>query len=223
MQPGQGANVTSDGTGVDESWDSIRADGSIQYAELDIAPREMREPGWVDAFFRFLGDILEPIGQLFGAAWPVVQVVLIATAMLMALLLLYRLLAPIFAARVVLEGDTPDDWTPARAEALALLSDADRLADAGQFDEATHMLLQRSVAQIGSARPSWVEPSSTARELAGLAALPDAARRTFSIIAERVERSMFALKPLARSDWETARRAYAEFALQSLDSSGEKR
>ncbi len=223
MQSGQGANVASGGTGADESWDSIRADDSIQYAELEIAPRELREPGWLDAFFRFLGEILSPIGQLFGAAWPVVQVILIATAVLMVLFLLYRLLAPLFAARVMPGGDTPGEWTPARAEALALLSDADRLAEAGQFDEATHMLLQRSVAQIGSARPGWVEPSSTARELAGLAALPEAARRTFAIIAERVERSLFALKPLARSDWETARSAYAEFALQSLDTSGERR
>jgi len=109
-----------------------------------------------------------------------------------------------------------DHWVPQEAEALALLEEADRLAAAGDYDEATHLLLKRSVGQIAAARPEWVDPSSTARELAVLAALPDGARSAFAIIAERVERSLFALRKLGAEDWQAARAAYAEFALQSL-------
>ena len=70
-------------------------------------------------------------------------------------------------------------------------------------------------------RPDWVEPSSTARELAALPALPDGARTAFRIIAERVERSLFALRALDRADWEAARAAYADFALARLNVRGQ--
>ena len=97
------------------------------------------------------------------------------------------------------------------------MEEADRLAGEGRFEEATHLLLQRSVNQIATAQPGWVEPSTTARELAALQALPHSARSAFGTIAERVERSLFALRSLDRGDWETARAAYAEFALARLD------
>jgi hypothetical protein len=110
-----------------------------------------------------------------------------------------------------------EEWQPEHAATLALLEDADRLAAEGRFDEATRLLLQRSVGQMAAARPDWVEPSSTARELAALPALPEAARTAFRVIAEQVERSLFALRALERSDWEAARAAYADFALARLN------
>ena len=94
-----------------------------------------------------------------------------------------------------------------------LLDDADRLAAEGRYDEATHLLLKRSVGQIARARPDLLAPSSTAREIADLRALPEAARGSFAVIAERVERSLFALRGLSADDWQAARAAYAEFAL----------
>jgi len=99
------------------------------------------------------------------------------------------------------------------AAALALLDEADRLAADGRFDEATHLLLQRSVGQIAEARPDLVEPSSTAREIAAQPALPEKARGAFAVIADRVERSLFALRRLSLEDWQAARAAYADFAL----------
>jgi hypothetical protein len=95
---------------------------------------------------------------------------------------------------------------------LALLDDADRLAAEGRYDEATHLLLQRSVGLIAAARPDLLEPSATAREIARLPALPETARRAFSVMADRVERSLFALRRLTPDDWHAARAAYAEFA-----------
>ena len=110
-------------------------------------------------------------------------------------------------------------WAPAAGDALALLEDADALAAQGRYDEATHLLLKRSVGQIAAARPDLVEPATTARELAALPSLPDGARTAFGTIATRVERSLFALRTLSADDWQAARAAYAEFALARLPAS----
>ena len=79
--------------------------------------------------------------------------------------------------------------------------------------------------------PKWAEKSatlgplkvdplvmkdSTAREIAGLAALPERARQAFAHISVRVERSRFAMRGLDAADWQSARAAYAEFALERL-------
>ena len=106
------------------------------------------------------------------------------------------------------------EWAPDRAEAIALLEDADRLAAAGRFGEAVHLLLKRSVRHIADARPDWLMPASTAREIAMMPALPEAARQAFGTIAARVERSLFALRDLDSGDWQAAREAYAKFALE---------
>ena len=50
-------------------------------------------------------------------------------------------------------------------------------------------------------------------DIASLPALSDSARNAFAVIAERVERSLFALRRLSAEDWQAARAAYAEFAL----------
>jgi hypothetical protein len=144
------------------------------------------------------------------------QWILIGLLVAGALWFLWKLLAPALRPRVRADDAEEIEWVPQREEALALLEDADRLAAEGRYDEATHLLLKRSVHQIASARPDWVEPSSTARELAALPALPDAARMAFGTIATRVERSLFALRSLGAEDWQAAREAYAAFALQRL-------
>lgn len=195
-------------------WDAVRADDTIQFTPIDL-PERQEPPGWLTALLEALGDFFAPIGRALGMSWPVFKWVLLAIGVLLAGYLLWRLLAPALARRKR-PTDEKQAWAPDRAEALALLEDADRLAAEGRYDEATHLLLQRSVGQIAAARPDWVEPSSTARELAALTALPEAARTAFAVIAERVERSLFALRSLGAEDWQAARAAYAEFALQRL-------
>lgn len=193
----------------------MRGDGSIQYAPVDVPEQPPPDLDWLDDLFGWLGDVLGPLGEMLGLSWPVLKWILLGLAALALLLLLWRLLAPLLE-RPPRAGGDEEEWAPRREEALALLEEADRLAGEGRFDEATHLLLHRSVAQIAAARAGWVEPSSTARELAVLPALPQAAREAFRVIAERVERSLFALRRLGREDWETARAAYAEFALHKL-------
>lgn len=207
-------------------WEALHADGAIQFAPVAVQPALPSEPGWLlralNRLFGILAELFAPLGRVFAGAWGWLQWVLLALAILFALVLLARLLGPGLGTRNKRKSGGPqqEEWHPDAAASLALLEDADRLAAEGRYEDATHLLLQRSVGHIAAARPDWVEPSSTARELAALPALPDAARAAFRTIAERVERSLFALGTLDRGDWEAARAAYAEFALARLGPEG---
>lgn len=216
--PDSGASPSFDGA----AWERLRDDGDLQFAPVDIPEIKPPEPSWFEKMlarvFDFLGELLAPVGQLLGASWWWLQWVLLAALIAFVAVLLLRMFDPGAGSRRASAAAAPaDEWHPEAAASLALLEDADRLAAEGRFDEATRLLLQRSVGQIAAARPDWVEPSSTARELAALPALPDGARTAFRIIAERVERSLFALRALDRADWEAARAAYADFALARLN------
>lgn len=210
-------NPAGSSASAPEGWDKLRAAGDIQFAPVAVPDVPPREPNWFErmlqAVFEFIGDVLAPAGQWLGEWWGVIQWVLIALVGGFVIYWLVRSLGPMVRRRAAATSNDAEEWRPDKAASLALLEDADRLAAEGRFDEATHLLLTRSVGQIASARPEWVEPSSTARELAGLAALPHAPRAAFAVIAERVERSLFALERLDRADWEAARAAYAGFAL----------
>lgn len=207
-------------------WEALHADEAIQFAPVEIPAVPPREPNWLlqalDRLFAWLGDLFAPLGAALGGAWGWLQWVLLGLVVLLALVLLARLLGPgLGTGSRRAQADSADaPWRPDAAASLALLEEADRLAAEGRYDEATHLLLQRSVGHIAAARPDWTRPSSTARELAALPALPEAARAAFRVIAERVERSLFALRSLERADWEAARAAYADFALARLDAQG---
>ncbi len=207
---------------LDESWEGVRGDGDIQFEQIEIPQIPMRQPSaferWLDDVFLWLAELFAPIGTAIANSWWFLQWVLLAVLVGFILYLIVRMIGPISRQDSGASEEEVPEWQPDRQESLALLEDADRLAAEGRFDEATHLLLKRSVGQIARARPDWVEPSSTARELASLKSLPDAARKAFATIAERVERSLFALRSLDRTDWETARAAYAEFALAKIES-----
>jgi hypothetical protein len=219
-------------------WEAVRASGDIQFAPMAPAkPPEL--PHWLkdlqkwlaDIFDpigkwlaevlaplgRFLRDLLEPLARLLGISWPVFEKILIVLAVLGVLVLVWRIVAPLVVARRARTAPIAEpEWTPVHAAAVALLEDADRLAAEGRFGEAVHLLLQRSVSHIAEARPDWLQPASTAREIAGLQLLPQSARQAFGVIAARVERSLFALRDLDVEDWQAARSAYADFALARL-------
>ena len=200
------------------AWEAIRANSEIQYAPITM-PERAPPPDWLMEVLRFLEQIFGPVARFLGISWPVLQWILLAIVVITVLWLAWRLIEPI--ARIRLnrrekQADEQEAWAPDRSEAMALLGDADQLAAEGRYDEAAHLLLMRSVGQIATARPDWLEPSSTAREIATLPALPDRARAAFSTIAGHVERSLFALRRLDVQDWQAARAAYADFALAEL-------
>lgn len=184
---------------------------------MDITAKPPELPGWLEALGRLLRSLFEPLGRAIGISWPVLQWVLLGLVALFILYAAWRFSEPLRQGwKRKDQAEAAPEWRPDQAEALALLEDADRLAGEGRFDEATHLLLRRSVQQIQAARPDWVRRASTAREIAGIAALPDRARAAFGLIAARVERSLFALRNLDAEDWQAARAAYAEFALERL-------
>lgn len=215
-----GAAAASDAA---SDWQAVRHSADIQYAPLPQPkfqePPQM--PAWlrelVEALGRALEAIFGPVGRLLGMSWPVFQWVLLGMAGLLALFLLWQLGRYLLDRRRAVGGDEEaPHWTPSHADAMALLEDADRLAREGRFGEATHLLLRRSVSQIRDARPDWLFPASTAREIAMLPMLPEAGRRAFGAIAERVERCLFALRDLDAQDWAAARAAYSDFARVEL-------
>ena len=197
-----------------QAWQAVRDSADIQFAPLPpVKPPET--PGWLSALGEALSKLLSPLGEAIGLSWPVVEVILLALAVLGLLLIGWRVVLPLLRRqRPAREAEA--DWSPRQAEALALLEDADRLAVEGRYAEAAHLLLQRSVHHIAEARPHWLLPASTAREIARLPQLPAAARAAFAVIAGRVETSRFAHRALTLEDWQDARRAYAEFSLAGL-------
>jgi hypothetical protein len=214
-----GPQIADEGADALRDWEGVRAASDIQFAPLPpVQPQDVQgAPEWLQTIFRALEALFAPLGRLLGLSWPIFQYVLIALAALLALLLLWRLLAPLIEAWRSRPGpEAEDTWIPQRADAVALLEDADRLAAEGRFGEATHLLLQRSIRQIGDARPEWLIPASTAREISVLPMLPERGRRAFGTIADRVERCVFALRDLDAQDWSVARAAYAEFARVEL-------
>lgn len=209
-----GSNATS----AAQNWEAIHADPTIQFAPVPPAPLppDPEVPEWLRNLGDSLGEWLRPLGEWLATSWPILKWVMIGAAVLCLALIAWYLLKPLLGWRPRAKEDEPE-WVPDRDDALSLLEDADALAAAGRYDEATHLLLIRSVGQIRAARPDWLEPSSTAREIAALPSLPDRARTAFSTIAERVERSLFALRNLDAGDWQAARSAYADFALARID------
>jgi hypothetical protein len=197
-------------------WAVVRASTDIQYAPMPPIKPPV-PPAWLKILGEWLRSIFEPLGKALGMSWPTIQYVLIALGSVMALYLFWRLvLEPLLAMRGKPKAVSEPEWTPARAAAVALLADADKLAGEGRYGEAAHLLLQRSVHHIAEARPGWLHPASTAREIAGFPMLSDRARNAFTAISTRVERSLFALRNLDADDWKAARDAYADFALAEL-------
>lgn len=197
-------------------WEAVRGASDIQYAPLPPLQPPV-PPDWLKRLGEWLSDLFEPLGRALGVSWPVLEKVLIALALLGAAFLLWRLvIAPLLALRRRPKPEPEPEWAPRHAHAVALLADADRLAGEGRYGEAARLLLQRSVHHIAEAQPHWLQPATTAREIATLPRLPERARQAFGVIAARVERSLFALRDLDAGDWQAARAAYADFALEQF-------
>src|SRR3569623_3053163 len=121
--------------------------------------------------------------------------------------------APRTRARQVEVAAEEEAWAPDAAPAREWLEEADALAARGLYAEAVHHLLFRSVEDIKRRRPQIVRPSLTSRELAGASGIPTIARVLFARIARQVEISLFGGRAVGAEDWQSARAAYADFAL----------
>ena len=193
------ADTPVDPAALDAAHRELRADRSLQF-DLPSAPPEPPEPRWIEALFEWLGDHGEAI------FW---------TLLVLGLALVLYLLAPRIRALLGIRprqvGGTPE-IVLAPAVARALLRDADAVADQGEYGEAAHLLLLRSINALDDRRPQSVRPALTSRDLLGTPGLPASLRDAFAILVGAVERSLFAGRGLTREDWLRCREAYGRFA-----------
>lgn len=181
-------------------------DESLQFDRTGLNPPDV--PGWL----RWIGELLQFIA-------PALQWVFWIGLAAIAGLVLYAIGREILRLRAPRpKADKPKaiadvEWRPDVQTARDLLSEADALANGGQYAEATHLLLLRSVQDIEKRQPRALPVSFTTREIANLKALPDSARPAFMLIGRVVERNLFGGSPVNSGDFARCRLAYEAFAL----------
>lgn len=190
---------------VARAHEALRARSDIQFEMSAAKPPEI--PPWMRWLARQLGEVAPYMG------W-----VLLACVVIGAAIILYLVVSSLIRARPSGDAEamaTRDvaAWRPSEKAARALLADAEALAAQGRYEEAVHLLLQRSLEDIQRHRPRLLRPALTSREIAGSEWMPGIVRRAFAAMARPVERSLFGGRSLVRADWEEARAAYGEFAL----------
>ncbi len=166
--------------------------------------------------FRNIGEFFEKVGSVFKPLAPFMPYILGALAIALIALLLSPFVRMMITSRFQrlfqrdhLRADAP--WRPTREAVVALLGDIDKLAADGSYDEAVHLLLVRSVADINAFRPDMVRKHFSARDIRSHPLLPEAARPAFTEIVRCVEKSYFAGIPATRADFEACRAAYTAF------------
>lgn len=203
---------TEAGASFDSAWEDVRADGDIQY-EVVSPPEPPETPQWWLDFLEWLAEVAAPVVEAIADAWPVIRIVLLLLLAIGVLTLLWVILSPFWEEWRGRKPSAEAYWEPEAAAARQLLDEAELLADAGQFDEATHLLLYRSIEDIKKRKPNLLRPSSTSREIGRFDSLPQTARAMFEIIADQVERSVFKATPIGEEGWTRSRDAYRNFAL----------
>ena len=209
------------GVGVDQNTPTPRLEGVsdgfarahealLRNKDLQFEPTVQTPP--------HVPDWLMAFGKLLAAAAPYLVYVFWGLLILGAAVILFFLARELIATRwpSMRPGKGPalgaEDWRPSVAKARTLLEDADRLAAAGRFAEAVHLILFRSIEDIEGKHPDLIRPALTSRDIAGLEGVPQTVRRTFSEIARVVERSFFGGRAVGAEEFAACREAYEGFA-----------
>lgn len=194
---------------VDKGHEKVRAMRQIQFDFPQAKPPEP-PPQWLE-------ELIEFIGRNSGT----LQWIAYALVALIVLYVIYRMVPPVriwvdrMLGRVRAGGEEAEsEWQPELSRARELLGEADAFAAQGRYAEAVHLLLWRSIEDIGRRRPRLLRPSLTARDIARSPELPEAARGAFSTIADVVELSLFGRRPVDEAGWLRCREAYSRFALR---------
>ncbi|MDC7684863.1 hypothetical protein PQU92_16380 [Asticcacaulis sp. BYS171W] len=194
----------------------VNAAGSLQTHFAVAPPRRDVDYEWLRKLFSFFGkigkfiaDVLEPIAPILP------YLMYLALAVLIAFLLSPLVRAAITARverlfqRDGLKADAP--WRPTAEAAAALLSEIDALAAQGDYDEAVHLLLKRSVADLNAYRPDLVRKHYSARDIGTHPLLPEDARPAYAEITRWAEKSFFAGIKVGREGFDACRKAYVGF------------
>ncbi|RZI99518.1 MAG: DUF4129 domain-containing protein [Brevundimonas sp.] len=199
-----GAGAADAGQSFDAAHSALVADRSLQFA-VETPKPPPPPPDWLKGLFDLLGGL-----------GPVFIVIFWTGLALIVLAILWLIAREVIRIRLP-QRHTPtppgeENWRPAPAQAIALLSDADALAEQDRFAEAVHLILLRSIGDIDGRLPNTVRPALTSRDIAALHRLPDTARPAFNRIARVVEASLFGGRTVSRGDFLECRQAYEAFA-----------
>ncbi|UCI06028.1 DUF4129 domain-containing protein [Mesorhizobium sp. B1-1-8] len=202
-QPG-----TADAEWLAKMHKQLLADDSIQFALPTLV--QPKPPEWMKPLLEALAKIGPYMIYMFWGA------VIIGVAVIVLLIALEAqgIAWHLPWRRKRKETEAQEEWRPDAGAAQILLSEADALAARGDYDEAVHLLLRRSVADIAGRLPDFLRPSLTSRDIAAAASLPARARSAFSEIARIVEAALFARRPVGAEGWRQARGAYERFAFR---------
>lgn len=209
-----------------EAYRALRGDGAVQF-DLTPVPPQPKAPDWLRTLGRWIEDLFRPIGRAID--WisslmpdaPYARIflwtVLIAIVLMLVWLLVERHRSGQWRLprwrRKERPAEAEAEWAPAAAPVRAWLDEADALAARGEFAEAVHHLLRRSIDDIAYRRPQLLRPALTSRDIAAADAIPPRARSLFGGIVAIVERSLFGGRPVSAGEWASTREAYADFAL----------
>jgi len=195
------ANATAAEQKLAAAHAALRATRGLQL-EFAAVPPPPKPPGWLKALADALGVLAPIVPYLFWGGVAALAAVL--------LWMLIRDLEPIRRRRK--KAELPAAWRPEPAAARALLDEADALAAAGQYAEAIHLLLFRSIEDLSQRRAGSAPPAFTSREIVETVEMPGPARGAFARIAAAVELSFFGGRPAGADDFQTCRRDYEAFA-----------
>lgn len=190
-----------------EAHRKLLADQAIQFDFSAYKPPET--PEWLRRFLEFLGQHGEVVKISF---WTFLAVVGLGLAYLIYLHLRGE---PWPWWRKPPKEAERELWRPEEAPARVLLREADGLAARGDYSEAAHLLLFRSIEEIDRRRPALVRPALTSRDIADAEVIPPGPRGAFVSIVMMVERSLFGGRRLDEQDWTACRAAYEEFAFSA--------
>ena len=164
---------------------------------------------WLAHLFRGAGQLFAPLAPFMPwLIWGLIAVVVLLLLSPVVRLFLTHRFERLFQ-RHNLKADAP--WRPSKASVSALLEEIDALAARGDFDEAVHLLLMRSVADINAYRPDLVRLHYSARDISTHPLLPESARPAFRQIVEWVEKSFFAGVAVGKAGFDACRAAYVAF------------
>ncbi|WP_292213068.1 DUF4129 domain-containing protein [Mesorhizobium sp.] len=202
-QPG-----TAEAEWLAKAHEQLISDKSIQFDLPAYVPPQ--QPDWLKPLLDLLSSLGPYMIYLFWGA-------VISGAAIILLLIFLEMKGIAWRLpwqRARRETEAEEAWRPDAGAAQILLSEADALAARGDYDEAVHLLLRRSVADIAGRLPDFLRPSLTARDIAAAASVPAKARAAFTEIARIVEAALFARRPVGAEGWRQARGAYERFVFR---------
>jgi len=214
--PQVGAPTASDLAAAKRLIAQVNAHHDLQTAFAGAPEPDKRSLEFWHKVFDAVGGFFHAVGEVFSPIAPILPYLLYGVGIAIVVLLLSPVVRLFITTRFErlfqrhhLVADEP--WRPSRAAVAALLSEIDALAEKGDYDEAVHLLLVRSVADINAFRPDLVRPHYSARDILSHPLLPEAARPAFRAIVQWVEKSYFAGLRVGRAGFDACRAAYMEF------------